>query len=151
MKYTNEVEIDLPLATVIKLLYNPENMKHWQPGLIKYEILTEKTGEVGSKIKLNFQMGKRQVEMIETITKKELPDIFQVTYDTQWVHNIVVNRFVAIAENKTRWITENEYQFTGLMMKMMGLVMPGSFKKQSQIYLDKFKEFAENSPQKYWV
>ncbi|MBD3275514.1 MAG: SRPBCC family protein, partial [Candidatus Marinimicrobia bacterium] len=47
------------------------------------------------------------------------------------------------SENKTKWIQENEFQFQSIPMKIFGFLMPGSFKKQTQEYLDNFKEFAE--------
>ena len=144
MKYSNDVVINLPLDKVTELLDNPENMKHWQPGLLSWELLTDKPGEVGSKIKLKYRMGKREIGMVETIVKKELPDHFDATYEAKGVYNIVSNRFQAVNENQTRWVAENEFQFTNLMMKIIGLLMPGSFKKQSQLYLDKFKKFAES-------
>jgi len=59
MKYTNELEINLPLQLVIEFIENPENMKHWQPGLTCYELLSDSPGEVRSQMKLKYKMGKR--------------------------------------------------------------------------------------------
>ena len=39
---------------------------------------------------------------------------------------------------------ESEFIFSGFM-KIMGIVMPGAFKKESYKYLKLFKEFAESS------
>ena len=81
--------------------------------------------------------------MIETITVRNLPDEFSSTYEAKGVYNIVKNRFVPISENKTKYITDQEFQFHG-MMKLIAFFMPGAFKKQSYQYLEQFKAFAEN-------
>ncbi len=145
MIYTVEVEINQPLDKVIKLMDNPDNMKYWQPGFISYELLSKKAGEPGSQMKLKYKMGKQEIEMVETIIRRELPDHFDAKYEAKGVYNEIKNQFIKISDNKTKWISQNEFRFTNFMMKMFGLIMPGSFKKQSQIYLDKFKEFAEKS------
>ena len=87
-------------------------------------------------------MGKREIEMIETITRRNLPAEFHGTYEAKGVYNIQKNFFTALGENRTKWVSESEFKFSG-MMKLMGWLMPGAFKKQSQKYLDDFKAFAE--------
>ena len=66
-----------------------------------------------------------------------------MTYTADGVYNIVTNRLVKISDNKTRFINEQEFEFKGYM-KVMGFFMPSAFKKQSRVYLEDFKEFAEN-------
>ena len=95
-------------------------------------------------------MGKREIEMIETITVRNLPEEFSATYETKGVYNTVKNKFVSLSENRTRYISEQEFQFSG-MMKFIGATMPGAFKKQSQKYMQQFKEFAENSRNENFV
>lgn len=89
-------------------------------------------------------MGKREIEMTETITVRNLPDEFSGTYEAAGVFNIVKNKFEKISENKTKYFTENEFQFKGFM-KIMAWIIPGAFKKQSMKYLKSFKQFAENT------
>ena len=142
MKYTTEVEINLPVKKVIELFDNPDNLKLWMEGLQSFEHLSGTPGQPGAKSKLKFKMGNREIEMVETITTKNLPDEFSGTYETKGVFNIVKNKFIPVGENKTKHIAESEFQFRG-MMKIMGILMPGAFKKQSMKYLEKFKEFAQ--------
>src|SRR5690606_23240431 len=143
VKYTNEIIIDLPRASVIELFENPENMKHCQPGFQNMERISGTPGKEGAKSRLEYKMGSREIEMIETITKNNLPDSFDGIYDAKGVHNLMFNRFIPFNENQTQWISETEFEFSGFM-KLMGWFMPGMFKKQSQQYLDKFKAFAES-------
>ena len=144
MKYTVEIDIDLPRSRVIELFDSTENMKKWQEGLVSAEHLSGTPGEVGAKMKLKYKMGKREVEMIETITKRNLPDEFAGTYDAKGVHNIVDNTFIEISDSKTKWVAYQEFQMKG-MMKIIAFIMPGAFKKQSMKYMKDFKAFAENA------
>ena len=142
MKYTSEITVNLPREKFIEKLDDPENMKHWQKGLISYELLSEDPTKEGSQMRLNYKMGKRDLEMVETIISRNLPDSMHTTYETNGVTNIQKNKFLQ-EEGKTRWVSENEFQFSGLGMKLMGFLMPGMFKKQSMKYLQDFKAFAE--------
>ena len=115
MHYTVETEIDLPRERVIGLFDNTENLKRWQRGLQVFEPLEGEPGQPGARSRMVFQMGKRKLEIVETITERDLPDAFAGTYDTKGVHNVVNNRFVAVTPEKTRWISENEFRFSGFM------------------------------------
>lgn len=142
MKYSNEVIINLPLDSVIELFDSEENLFKWQSELISFEHVSGDKGEVGAKSKLKYKMGKREVEMTETITVKDLPREFSGTYEAKGVWNEVKNYFEVIDENTTRWRSVCHFEFSGFM-KIMAFFMPGAFKKQSQKYLDQFKAFAE--------
>jgi len=145
LKYTVEIEIDKPIDDVIALFDDTDNLFQWMEGLQTFEPVSGTPGEVGAVSKLRFLMGNREIEMIETIKEKNLPDEYIGTYEADGVFNIVNNRFVAVTDNRTTWISENEFQFNSLMMKIVGFVMPGAFKKQSDKYLQNFKRFAESS------
>ena len=143
MKYSLEIRINQPIDKVIGLFDNRDYLKHWQPGLQSIEHISGEPGQSGSKTRLRYLMGKREIEMVETITAHDLPKEFSTTYETKGVMNIQKNLFRSEGEDRTKWISDNEFRFSGLMMKLMGTLMPGAFKKQSQIYLDSFKRFAE--------
>ncbi len=142
MKYTVETTINAPIDEVIKRFDNAETMKEWMPGLVSFEHLSGTPGEVGAKSKLTYQMGKRTIEMVETITEKDLPRRFAGNYVAKGVYNEVGNGFEAIDETTTRHVSDQYFQFKG-GMKLIGFLFPGAFKKQSQKYLDDFKNFVE--------
>ena len=144
MKYTLEIDINKPIDEVVALFDNPDNMDKWMEGLQSFEPISGNPGQDGAKSKLRFKMGKREIEMIETILVRNLPHEFSCTYEAKDVFNIVKNRFKKISDIKTRYITENQFQFKGFM-KIIGLLMPGAFKKQSYKYLEAFKKFAESN------
>lgn len=143
MHYKLEIEIDLPLKRTIELFDNPDNIVKWQPGLISFEHISGEPGKQGAKSLLKYKMGSREIEMTETIIRRNLPYEFTGTYEAKGVFNSVANTFEEFAENKTRWISENEFEFSGFM-KFIAFLMPGSFKKQSFKYMQQFKKFAES-------
>ena len=143
MKYTTEIEIEKPIEKVIELFDNPDNLKKWMEGLQSFEHISGTPGQPGAKSRLFFKMGKREVEMIETITVRNLPDEFSGTYEAKGVYNIAKNKFLKVSETRTKYISENEFQFKGFM-KFFAFLMPGAFKKQSFKYLQHFKDFVES-------
>ena len=144
MKYITEIIIDAPRQEVLEKLDNADNMKHWQRGLVKHEFISGTPGEEGAKMELHYDMGKRKLVLIETIIKKNLPNEMHTTYDTKGVHNIQKNYFTELEDGRTKWSSESEFQFDSFMMKMMGFLMPGAFKKQSMKYAQDFKAFVED-------
>ncbi|MGJ8666460.1 MAG: SRPBCC family protein [Patiriisocius sp.] len=145
MKYETIVIIEKPISEVIKKLDNPENMKHWQRGLIGYELIHGKEpGTTGAQMKLRYKMGKSEMVMTETVIKNDFPSEFHASYNTKSVDNIQKNYFTVIDEHTTQWHSESEFIFKNFMMKAMGFLMPGAFKKQSKKYLNDFKNFVEN-------
>ncbi|XLS30344.1 SRPBCC family protein [Flavobacteriaceae bacterium M23B6Z8] len=144
MQYQVEVDIDLPRAAVIEKFDNAENLKHWQRDLVSVEHISGTPGTRGAKTKLIYKMGGRKVEMVETITANDPPKAFHGTYEANGVFNIQENYFTEVNENKTKWTSKSEFKFNNFMMKLMGFLMPGSFKKQSLKYMTDFKNFAEN-------
>lgn len=81
---------------------------------------------------------------IKTITVRNLPDEFSGTYDAKEVFNIVKNKFISLSDNETKYISEQEFQFSGFM-KIIGFLMPSAFKKQSMESLSDFKSFVEKT------
>jgi len=143
MKFSCEIEIDLPRERVVELFDDPENMKHWQPGLQSFEPLSGVPGQPGAKSRLKYKIGQRVIEMTETITVRNLPDEFSGTYEAKGVFNIVSNYFRPLPGGRTLLVSDNEFRLKGFM-KLIGLLMPGSFSRESNKHLQRFKEFAEN-------
>ncbi len=142
--YTVEIDIDLPRARVIELFDNPDHLYKWQPGLQSFEHVSGEPGQVGAKSKLVYLNGKHRIELIETITKRDLPDAFDGTYAWSGGSNTLHNQFVKLGPDRTRWISTCDYQFQSLMLKMMGALVPAMFRKQNMAFLKNFKAFCEH-------
>ena len=148
IKYTEEIEINSNIDSLIVLFDNPYNMKEYMEGIESYTVLSGNIREVGAKAELvvafiEKDVVKRRIVMIEEIITNNLPKEKKVTYTADGVYNIVTNRFEKVSENKTKFINEQEFEFKGYM-KIISFFIPSAFKKQSRIYLEDFKEFAEN-------
>ena len=143
IKYTEEIEINTNIDTVIALFDNPYNMQEYMEGIESYKVVDGNIREVGAKAEMTVLMGEKKIIMIEEIITNNLPEQKKVTYTADAVYNIVTNKFIKVSENKTKFINEQEFEFKGFM-KIIGFFMPSAFKKQSRVYLKDFKKFAEN-------
>src|SRR5687767_10590285 len=107
MKYTTEIIINVPLGKVIELMSNADNLKEWQPGLQSYETISGVHGQEGAKARMTYNEHGRKVELIETITKVDMPNEFSATYEAPGVLNIVKNYFSKVDENTTKYVMES--------------------------------------------
>jgi len=142
MKYTVELEIEKPIDELVRLYDNPDNLYSWMEGLKSIDPIAGDPGQPGAQSRMVFESGKRTIEMTETIKERNLPEVFGATYETNGVLNIQNNHFVSLGPDKTKYISENEFRFTGLM-KFLSPLMKEAFKKQTLKYLKQFKAFAE--------
>ncbi len=145
MKYTTKIIIEKPIEEVVKKMDSVDNMKHWQEGLVSCEHISGTPGELGAKMRLNYDFGNRKMELTETITKRNFPEEFHAIYNTKGMHNIQQNYFRTILENHTEWLSESEFLPTNFFMRLMLLVMPRAFKKQTLKYMTNFKNFVEHN------
>ena len=144
VRYTNQIEINLPREEVVELFDDTENMYHWQTGLKSHEHLSGEPGKEGAKMKLTYELKKgKLLELTETITKNNLPYTFHGTYAWKEGYNTMHNSFEKVGRDKTLWVAEIEYHFSGFL-KLMGPLLKGAFRKQSQTFMDQFKVFAED-------
>lgn len=142
--YTVHVDIDLPRDRVVALMDDPDNLFKWQEGLQAFQPLSGEPGQAGARSRLVFKIGSRMMELTETITKRQLPDEFNGTYEWSGGSNTLRNRFIALGPSKTRWESTCTYEFRSLPMKIMGTLMPGMFRKQNLRFLNNFKAFCEH-------
>ena len=153
IKYTEEIEINANIDTVVDLFDNPYNMMEYMEGMESYKVLSGNIREVGTKAEIvaayiEEDVVKRRIVMIEEIITNNLPDEKKVTYTADGVYNIVTNKLVKVSDNKTKFINEQEFEFKGYM-KIMGFFMPSAFKQQSRVYLQDFKSFVESKQEAY--
>ncbi len=144
MQVQAQVDIDLPWQRVVELFDDRDNLFRWQDGLQSFEHLSGEPGQVGAQSKLVYRQGKRDFELIETITERRLPEAFNGTYTHKGVHNEVRNRFVELGPDKTRWECENAFRFSGFM-RLMAPFIRGAIAKKTQHDLNAFKQFAEGT------
>jgi hypothetical protein len=153
MKYTVSIEIALPRERVAQLLADPAHLPKWLRGLVLHEPLSGTHGQVGTTSRVVMQMGKQKFEGTETITRREPVDLHEIPkervvhFDREIVGegmwSAARERFTEAGRQRTLWQSENEYRFSGVLMRLVGLLMPGAFRKQSLQHMQDFKAFAE--------
>lgn len=143
MKYRSEIIIDLPREQVIALFENRENLQKWQRGLKRVEHISGEPGQPGARTRLVVEEAGRTIDMTETVLTRNLPDEYSGRYEASGVHNVVVNRFIAEGD-KTRWVMDNEFAFSGFMQALAPLI-GGIFRQRTQSDMQRFKEFAEGT------
>ncbi len=153
MKYTVSIEIALPREEVAQLLADPAHLPKWLRGLVQHEPLRGEHGHVGTESRVVLQMGQQKFAGIETITRREPADLRGIPHGSV-VHferelvgggmwSATRDRLTEVGPDTTRWVSESEYRFSGLLMRLVGLLMPGAFRKQLLQHMQDFKAFAE--------
>jgi hypothetical protein len=96
-----------PRERVVELFLDRDNLQKWQPDLISLEqIGSGDPRAVGAKSTQIHRMGKREIEIIETITIYSPPEVFAAIYEAQGVWNLISNRFMQTAEGTSRWVLD---------------------------------------------
>lgn len=144
MKYKIEIDIELPKERIISLLEDRKNDSKWQEGLKSFHHIDGTAGEIGSKSKITYVFGKKEIDITETIIKKS-SDETTFEYESNMVYNIVKNKFVSIDESTTKWKQYQDFRGKSILLRTMIFIMPNMFKKQSVQFLNNFKKFAESN------
>lgn len=153
VKYTVSIEIALPRDRVVQLLADPALMPRWLRGLVRHEPLSGAHGELGATSRVVLQHGQQTMECTETITRREPADLsaippggvvhFEREIVGEGMWNAVRDRLTDAGPGTTHWESESEFRFDSVMMRLVGLLMPGAFRKQSRRHMEDFKAFAE--------
>ena len=153
MKYTNSIEIALPQQRVAQLLADPQHLPSWLRGLVLHEPLQGEHGQLGTTSRVVLEAGQRTMECTETITHREPADLTEIPRGTvvrferelvgDGMWNGVRDSLTWTGPETTLWRSESEFRFSGLLMRLVGLLMPRSFHRQSQQHMEDFKAFAE--------
>lgn len=140
--YTSEIEIKKPIEIVFSTFENPQTMKEWLPEIIAIEPIEEKDEIVGSTYKMTVDNQGQTAVMKETITAyiKNKKMIFNFSSDQM----IKIDAFNFTSENGvTKVVQHSTIRANSYIMSCMFPYFKGTFKKMSQDYLQRFKEFVE--------
>lgn len=141
MNYTVETRIEKPMDEVVRLYNDPSYYATWMPGIQRYRITAGRYREAGSKAIFSFKMEGREFNIEETVLKNEGNKIV-AEYLAKGTRNTQTTMFVEIDAESTRYTVNESFHLKGFM-KVIGLLMPGAFKKQTQRFVTAFKNFAE--------
>lgn len=141
MKYTNEIIVDLPRTECIQLFDNIENLSKWQEGLKSIEQIEGEYGKEGSTSRMVYESRKSDLIIEGTVTKRNFPEEFCVTYKSKGVYNEVVNLFSEPEPGRTHWKMINYFRFRG-MMAVMAPFIKSAFTSNTLLNMERFKVFA---------
>jgi hypothetical protein len=144
MKYKGSIDISKPQSKVAEAFSDPDNLKEYQDGFQKKELVSGQIGMEGAVSKMFYKYGKRDMELTETITKNNLPDSFEAFYQHKHMDNTMKCKFIPIGDNKTRYEYEFEYtRISWVTPRLMAILFPGMFRKQGEKWMRQFKEYVE--------
>lgn len=144
MKFKGFVEINKPQAEVAAFFANPDYLGEYQDGFQKKELVSGEMGQVGAISKMFYKYGKRDMELTETITTNNLPDLFEASYHHIHMDNTMKCTFIPVNENTTRYEYEFEYtRINWVMPKLIAILFPSMYRKQGEKWMKQFKEFVE--------
>ena len=154
MKYRNSIEIAQPRARVAQLLADPVHLPRWLRGMVLHEPVHGEHGQLGTVSRVVLQSGKQTFEITETVTRREPTDLQEIPREVVVVFeresvgtgiwSVVRDRLTETDPRSTLWVSDSEFRFDGVLMRLIGFVMPGTFRKQSQQHMEDFKAFAEH-------
>lgn len=144
MKYVEHMFIERSRDRVVALFDDPNNLAKWQTGLVSMTHLSGTPGQKGAKSRLIYRMGSRTIEMIETIEDNALPNRFIATYEAEGMWNRNESHFEETDDGNTEWLMLCEFQPSSLFLRLLATFLPGTFKKQTRLNMDAFRDFAEN-------
>ena len=145
MEYTTSITINRSREDVFALMEDPANMPLWQEGFVSFTPTSPDPQAIGATADIVFLIGKKEVQMVETVVERDPPRLFTATYETNGVWNLNKNIFTEIAPDQTEWRMEAEFKCTGFL-RILAFFMPGMFKKQSAKMMSDFKAMAESKP-----
>ena len=143
MKYNIELIINKPRGEVWQVFQDPERMKDWQTSLTAIEPINGTAGQPGAESKLTFEEKGREYSLIENIISCQEPEHILQSYENQFSVSTVQNSFLERGQGQTLWITETEYKFKTILMKIMGPVYKKNLVARTLRNMESFKEMIE--------
>ncbi len=143
MKYRLEILIDKSRAEVWNLFCDYEKINLWQPSIIKIELVSGTTGQVGAISKWIYKSNEREYFLSETILSREEPTHFGNIFRNEFAENSVNNIFTEQGRDQTLWVAETKYKFKTLLMIILGPFMKTRYKVRSKRDMERFKKMAE--------
>lgn len=140
MKFRTEIRIANSLQEVTKLFANQDNNQYWQSTFVHMQ----RHNFDASRSLQFFKINGRIIEVNIQVLEDNLPQSYRVYCEMQGLVQKVNHVFSARSQHETKWVMETEFIADSLFLKIFMLLLPSVFKKQSKIFVQDFKNFAEN-------
>ena len=143
MKLNFEIEIDAPLDDVWAAFTNHENMGRWMQNLESFDHVSGIPGQPGAVTDVTFNENGKTVVLKETVTERRDPDFLAGTYEADHGTTAVVNHFVAVDDNRTKWTSWVRFSFNGFL-RFMAIFIRGAIRKRTEGDMNRFKLMVES-------
>ncbi len=143
--FTIEVEIAASRDDAINLFKDSESFYKWQPNLISVKTLDKINKNDLEIMKMRTLFGKREIEIIRTVLKSDLPKMNVVTYELQGLRCLLENNFYELSNNRCRWVSNIDMDIGTKYMDDKNMVIFEMFKKYFADVQVKFKNLVEQT------
>ena len=140
MQYTLEIEVNTPVSDLMKLISHPDDLDKRMKRIKSYRLTKGISGEKGSQHQINFQWE----TVTETIVDQDLPNSCEICYESNFVTNRVKNRFIPLSDTQSKLISEQSFEFKGLLKLAKFLIPSSAFKNGSKKHLEYLKSVLES-------
>ncbi|PCI86773.1 MAG: hypothetical protein COB24_08460 [Hyphomicrobiales bacterium] len=140
MKFRTEIIIASSLHEVTKLFADQDNNQYWQSTFVHMQ----RHNFDASRSLQFFKINGRIIEVNIQVVEDNLPLNYRVYCEMQGLAQKVNHIFSACSQHETKWVMESEFIAESLIVKIFMLLLPSMFKKQSRVFVQDFKNFAEN-------
>lgn len=138
MKIQTKTIINRPLSQVVELFGNQDDELLWQSNLIHMT-----PGNLNSNISYYYyEVNGRSVEVRIEIIQKNLPEVFELFCEMDGLTLLVKHKFV-LSDEGTIWVLDSEFKAKSVILKLAMLFTPRVFSRQTEIYMQNFKNFIE--------
>lgn len=138
-----EIRINCPVDHAWQTFKNVDLMGEWVQGFVRLETIEGEPDTAGSKHRLVFQEGKRQIELIQTVEAFEENELFVFSATTKGMRNACETRFRADGDG-TIITSSNQFIADSFLFKMMMPLMRGAIKKRIDADFGRLKVLAES-------
>lgn len=145
IKFNGYIDINRPVELVAELFADPNNLKEYQDGFVRKDLVEGEAGQVGAISKMIYLYGKNEMELIETITENNLPESFAANYHHVHMDNTMKCSFKSLSDDQTRYAYEYEYtRIEWVIPRLMTILFPNMYRKQGEKWITQFKDFVES-------
>jgi len=144
MKSVVELEIGQSQDKLAALLADPTNSTAWMDDIQRYEPVRGQPGTPGSQYRLVPKKG--SMVFLATVVSRDLPNESRLRLEASNVVVSITARFSAVSHDRARLVSEEVFEFKGLLHKIFGLLTTPVIKKAHRQHMEAFKRFAEQQP-----
>jgi hypothetical protein len=143
MRSVVEMDIEAPQQKVAALFADPGKSKEWMEDIELYEPIGGEPGMPGSIYRLVPRDGDA---FVATVVSRDLPREHQLYLDAPGVAVAIKGSFAALSPQRTRLISEEDFDFKGGMLaRLGGLLSRGAIRRAHRRQMQAFRRYAERS------